>query len=133
MRILRKILLRIYPRIIRTYYQIYNRLLLSFLDVEIGINPIIFNKVYFRIASGGKLTIGDNFIFTSGGGTNPLCRNIRGQIFIDRNARIIIGNNSGISSGCLWAKEKIVIGDGVNIGGNTLRMFCDLAHVDIDV
>lgn len=77
-----------------------------------------------------SLTIGDNFVFTSGDAINPLCRNIRGKIFIDESASISIGNNSGISSACLWAKEKIVIGNGVNIGGDCIIMDTDAHNLD---
>ena len=45
----------------------------------------------------------------------------------NNNSQIIIGNNVGISSSCIWAKERITIGDNVNIGGDCLIMDND-AH-----
>lgn len=82
------------------------------------------------MSSGAKMSIGDNFTFSSGDGINPLCRNIRGKIFIGENASITIGNNSGISSACLWAKEHISIGNNVKIGGDCVLMDTDAHSLD---
>lgn len=96
----------------------------------IGRNMKVLDRIYLTIRDGGRLSIGNNFKFISGDGINPLCRNIRGKIFIDSNAEITIGNNSGISSACLWAKEKITIGNGVNIGGDCIIMDTDAHNLD---
>jgi len=82
------------------------------------------------MSPGAQMTIGDNFTFSSGDGINPLCRNIRGKIFIGPNATIEIGDNSGISSACLWAKEKITIGNNVKIGGDCVLMDTDAHSLD---
>ena len=76
----------------------------------------------------GGVFIGDDFHFTSGDSINPICRNIRGAIYtVTPLSRIEIGNRVGISSACLWAKERITIGNDVNIGGDCLIMDND-AH-----
>lgn len=98
--------------------------------VAFGRNMRIFNRLYLLMLENSRLRIGDNFTFSSGGGINPLCRNMRGKIYIDRNAEILIGDNTGISSSCLWAKEKIVIGSGVNIGGDCIIMDTDAHNLD---
>jgi len=82
---------------------------------------------------GASLTIGDNFTFSSGDGINPLCRNLRGKIFIDKDASIVIGNNVGISSACLWAKVRITIGDKVKIGGDCILMDTDAHNLDYQI
>lgn len=100
-----------------TYYKNWNSLYFRINDVKIGNNYKIFNKVY--LSGKGKVVIGDNFRFYSGGGFNPISRNIAGSIYtMTEKSTIVIGNNVGISSSCLWAKDKIVIGDNVNIGAN---------------
>jgi len=86
----------------------------------------VYNKVY--VSGKGKVIIGDDFHFTSGDSINPICRNVRGSIYtMTKEARIEIGDRVGISSACLWAKERITIGNDVNIGGDCLIMDND-AH-----
>ena len=78
----------------------------------------------------GYISIGDDFLFTSGAGINPLCRNIRGTLCAIRGAKIEIGNRVGISSSCLWARESIYIGNDVNIGGDCLILDSDFHPYD---
>ena len=71
-----------------------NRLVLK----KYGLNPkncVIFNKVDIRIKKSSRITIGDNFVFTSGSGTNPLSGNIEGTIYVDENAILQSGINMG--------------------------------------
>lgn len=115
------------PHLLKTlFYKRWNRLKFCLNGVEIGVNPIISNKIYLHIT--GSVKIGDNFKFSSGDNINPICRNIRGSILtMSKVARIEIGNNVAISSACLWAKERITIGNNVNIGGDCLLLDND-AH-----
>ena len=95
--------------------------------VSMGKGCKLYNKIYLYIARGGIAVIGDEFHFTSGDCLNPLCRNLEGVITINQNASLRIGNNVGISSGCIWAHQSIVIGNNVNIGGDCILMDSD-AH-----
>lgn len=90
----------------------------------------VFDRFYLSMQEGASLIIGNNFTFSSGDGINPLSRNIRGKIFIDKGASIKIGDNSGISSACLWSKEKITIGNNVKIGGDCVLMDTDAHNLD---
>lgn len=126
-------LLRLCPKFRSIYYVHYNRWMFRWRGASFGTNMKVFDRIYLTINPGGLLMIGNNFKFTSGDGINPLCRNIRGKIFIDKNATIKIGDNTGISSACLWAKENITIGDNVNIGGDCLIMDTDAHNLDYRV
>ena len=98
----------------------------SLIGIKYGKNKQVFDKIYVR--GYGKITIGDNFLFTSGEANNPICRNIRGCLSTTtKDSEIIIGDNVGISSACIWAQERITIGNNVNIGGDCLIMDSD-AH-----
>lgn len=101
--------------------------------VKFGKNLRVFDRFYLTMCPGASMTIGDNFTFSSGDGINPLCRNMRGKIFIDKDAEITIGDNSGISSACLWAKKSIHIGNRVNIGGNCILMDTDAHNLNWQV
>lgn len=124
---------RIHKKIAIAFFSIINKFKLRIYGVEYGKNIQIYNKIYIKILYGGKLIIGDNFKFTSGGGINPICKNTRGEIFIWNNAIIKIGNDTGISSACLWAKKKIIIGNNVKIGGDCLIMDTDAHSLDYQI
>ena len=87
--------------------------------VKYGSNMRVYNKI--SITGCGRIEIGDNFVFTSGASINPICRNLRGAIYTVRpNSQIKIGDHVGISSSCLWALDKITIGNNVKIGGDCI-------------
>lgn len=104
--------------IIRHCSIIYNLILLKINSVNFGNNCRIFNSFYLN--NNGYISIGDNFLMLSGGGYNPLCRNIKGAIVANKNSSIIIGNHVHVSSVCIRARKRIIIGDNVKIGGDTL-------------
>lgn len=94
----------------------------------------VHNKIYLNKAPGSKITIGDNFVFTSGEAFNPLCRNIRECMYTAYpSSRITIGDNSGISSACLWANTSITIGNHVKIGGDCIIMDTDAHSLDFNI
>ncbi|MBR4324051.1 MAG: acyltransferase [Bacteroidales bacterium] len=115
---------RIVPKLKNKFYRIWNRLYFKLIGIEYGKNMCVFDKIYVR--GYGKITIGDNFLFTSGEANNPICRNIRGCFSTTtKDSEIIIGDNVGISSACIWAQKSITIGNNVNIGGDCLIMDSD--------
>ena len=106
----------------------YNRFLFLKKNVVYGENMRVYNHVYIR--GNGTITIGNDFLFTNGDSINPICRNIRGCLYTSHNGQIIIGDHVGISAACIWAKEKIEIGNHVNIGGDCLIMDTDAHPID---
>ncbi len=100
-------------------------------DYSLGKNITIYTSFYLDICKGSKIEIGDNFTLISGEGFNPLSRNQKAAIVTSTpEALISIGNNVGMSSPCIWAKDKIIIGDYVNIGGDCILMDCDIHNLD---
>lgn len=119
-------LFRIVPKLRSILYRNWNKLYFMLIGIKFGKNMRVFDKVY--ISGHGTITIGDNFVFTSGSSINPICRNIKGCIHTaTEDSKITIGNNVGISSACIWSQTSITIGDNVNIGGDCLIMDSD-AH-----
>ena len=109
------------------FYCRWNRLKFKLKKVEFGKCLNVSSQMYLRVSPHSVVRIGDNFNFMSGECYNPLCRNIKGCIVTEPEAEIIIGNNVGVSSPCIWAHKKISIGDNVNIVGDCLLMDSD-AH-----
>lgn len=108
----------------------YHRLVFMCHGIQYGKNLRVYDGIYFRKNKKGRIVIGDSFTFTSGRGLNPICSNIKGVIRLDGSAKLVIGDNCGMSSTVLWAKESITIGNNVLIGGGSLIMDCDRHSVD---
>lgn len=130
---IRKILVKLFhvPNWVAYSSFIYwNRFLFTVNGVEYGSNMKVFNRFYLRVHSTAKVRIGDNFTFSSGGAHNPLCRVQRGMIYLTRNAHLTIGNNSGLSSACIWVKESVTIGNNVKVGGDCIILDNDCHSLD---
>lgn len=118
-RLILKMSFRIYPKLRMLFYRKYNKFYFWANGIKYGRRMLVQNKVY--VIGNGLVTIGDDFHFTSGDSFNPICRNIRGALYtMTPEAKIEIGDRVGISSACLWAKERITIGNDVNIGGDCI-------------
>lgn len=115
------------------FYLIWNRIVFYLNNISYGKNLRIYNKFYLLKHPTACIEIGNNFIFTSGEAFNPLCRNIRGCIFADQNLKLKIGNNTGISSACIWVKESITIGSNVKIGGDCILMDTDAHNLNYEI
>lgn len=126
-------LLRMPRRIRRIYYIHWNRIKFRINRIQFGKSMTVYNKIYVYVCSTAKITIGNNFVFTSGANFNPLCRNIRGSIYAENDAVIKIGNNVGISSACIWAKNSITIGNYVKIGGDCIILDSDAHNLDYKI
>ena len=123
-------ILRIPAKLLYYFYIVWNRVLFSLNGVEYGSNMKVFNRFYLRLHPTAKVRIGDNFTFSSGGAHNPLCRVQRGMIYLSRNARLTIGDNSGLSSACIWVKDSVTIGNNVNVGGDCIILDNDCHSLD---
>lgn len=123
-------LLRIPRRLRMIYYVHWNRIKFHICGIRFGKNMRVINKLYLQIHSTAKVEIGDDFIFTSGSNFNPLCKNIRGSIYVPEGSKLIIGNQVGISSATLWAMQEIRIGSRVKIGGDCIIMDTDAHSLD---
>lgn len=116
------------PRKFRcVFYYYWNKFVFRIKGVSFGKNLRVSSFLYVQKGVDSEIAIGDNLTFTSGECFNPLCRNVRGCIVTEPGASIIIGNNVGMSSSCVWSHSKITIGNRVNIGGDCILMDSD-AH-----
>lgn len=105
------------PRFFRQFfYKVFNRIMLWSADVNFGHNLRIYNRFYLKKYHGANFLIGDNFLLCSGESINPISRNAKGCIFLNTNSTLIVGNNVGMSSPCIWCDKSITIGNNVKIG-----------------
>lgn len=110
----------------------FNRWLLRAKGVVTGKDCTIIGKI--KVIGHGKITIGDNFMMTSGEHINPISANLQGTFFTDSpKARITIGNNVGMSSTRMWIHDSLTIGDNVKIGGGVLLIDTDCHPKDYEM
>lgn len=123
----RRIGSQFFNKIINSLNWRWGRFKMKSYGISFGKNLIVQGNLYLKTGVDSKGEIGDNCCFKSGRGINPLSRNIKSSIHIEDGASLIIGNNCGFSSVCLWAHQSIVIGNYVNIGADTILLDSD-AH-----
>lgn len=89
--------------------------------------PVIFNK------KGATLMIGNGCIIKSSFLSNLVGLYSR-TIIVTRKegARIVIGDNVGISGATIYAREEIIVGDNTNIGGNVKILDNDFHPIEAD-
>lgn len=79
---------------------------------------------------GGKISIGDNFYFSSGYGVNPIAGNLQGAVYVEPGASLSIGNDVGMSSTRMWIHDSVTIGNHVKIGACVLITDTDAHPLD---
>lgn len=123
------------PRRLRmTFYILWNKAKFWMNDIEYGTGLQVHNVVYLTKHPKACMKIGCNVTVTSGEAFNPLCRNIRASFCLERSTSLIeIGDDTGMSSPCIWAKERISIGNRVKIGGDCILMDSDAHNLDYRV
>lgn len=100
----------------------YAKIYLTLMNCSFGRNLKVCGVVYFRPGSVSSITLGDNVALTARFLTNSVGLSNPTMLECIKKGKIEIGNNSGLSSSILSARQLIKIGDNVNIGGN-VRIF----------
>ena len=113
--------IKLYPHV--------NRMILRMHGAALGENVQIPGKVFWQVG-GGKIAIGKDFYFSSGEGVNPIAGNAQGVVYVESDARLVIGDNVGMSSTRLWIHDSVTIGDNVKIGGCVLITDTDAHPMD---
>ena len=113
---------------IKLYARI-NRMILKAHGVVFGKNLQIPGKVSWLIG-GARISIGDNFYFSSGDAVNPMTSNLQGAVYVEPGAELTIGNNVGMSSTRFWVHDSVAIGDNVKIGACVLVTDTDAHPMD---
>lgn len=115
-------------RIIVKFFILLNRFYFRLKSIEYGNSLMVMGLMKLDVR--GELLIGDNLNIISGQMFNPLGRNLKTCIRVEKNALIIIGNNVGTSCVSIWSKEKIIIGNNVKLGANVMVFDSDMHSLD---
>ena len=98
--------------------------------VRLGRGSRIEGKVYLRLDGRSTVSIGQDCHIVGDLGINRIGRNIASSLSAGEGAVIRIGDGVGISNSCLWARERIEIGNHVNIGADCLLLDHDAHSLD---
>lgn len=99
---------------------LWNLIRFKRVGVQFGKGLRVRGHIQLQVRKGGKVKLGDNVVISSGNNANPMGRNICSSIRVHEGATLIIGNNFGMSSGCLWVSQGVSIGNNVKIGALTI-------------
>jgi acetyltransferase-like isoleucine patch superfamily enzyme len=80
----------------------------------------------------GHCVIGKKLVLNSGKYYNMIGRQQQCYFIVGPNAKLVIGNNVGISSSAIVCHSSIIIGDNVKIGGDTAIYDTDFHSLDSD-
>lgn len=85
----------------------------------IGKKSNIKYSVVLKFGTSSIIVIGDYFTLFSGSKLNPLSKNLQSCLQVNDGAKLLIGNNVGISSSTIWVHKSVSIGNNVTIGANS--------------
>lgn len=121
---------KINQKIRNKYYIFWNRLKFKVLGVALGKNATMRDSCPIIINGNGMISIGDNFLWSNGGGYNPLSVNHLGSICVEDNASVFIGDNVQMTGTVIWAYSCIKIGNNVKIGADAILLDTDAHSLD---
>ena len=102
------------------------------LNSKVKFNPSkcrFWGRTYLDINKGSDITIGDYFIANSGVNGGIDCGN-GCKIAVQKGAKLIIGEHSGMTNTIIQCHEEIIIGNHVNIGAGCMIMDSNFHSTD---
>lgn len=113
-------------KVVNRLYTIFSNIIHQFLSYiiffgqGIRINDFSIQGIpYISVSLRGECLIGSGFKMNNGLRSNPLGPPQRSIIFVAPHARLVIGNNVGISQTAIVCFQKITIGNNVMIGSGS--------------
>lgn len=88
-----------------------------------------YGKTFLCLKAGAEVIIGNGFIARSGKTAGIDCGN-GCKIAVEHNARLIIGEMSGITNTVIQCHKEIIIGNNVNIGAGCMIMDSNFHSTD---
>lgn len=101
----------------KNFYTPINKLKFRLNHVKYGSNLCVRGNVFvYRHYESAVIQIGDNVSINSAKWANPIGSGNRTYFQVNENARLIIGNNCGISNTAIACEKEVVIENNVTIG-----------------
>ena len=112
------------------YYRWWNPIRFRMNGITLGEHSNIINRLFLFKEPEAHISIGKWFTLTSGEAFNPICRIQMACLCARGKGKIVIGDNVGMSSPCIWATNLVKFGNRVLIGGDCLIMDNDAHNID---
>ena len=99
-------------------------------NIRIGVGYKIKGDFCLTVGKNSTIVIGKRLKIYSNSHLNPISKGQGSVICTENFAKLIIGNDVGMSSVCIWVHKKIEIGDNVKIGACTTILDSDCHSLD---
>lgn len=111
---------------------LYNKTVFKMRGIKAGKNINIHGRIYCVATDKGSVELGNDVSINSSLKSNPIGGDTRTILFVGKDAKLRIGNNTGISNCAICACNSVTIGNNVLIGGGTKIYDTDFHWLDFD-
>ena len=118
-------------KLLAYYNNLYNAILFFRENIIIGKDYRIKGRLF--VNNKGTIKIGENFKANSGKNYNPIGGDTVLRLLCHENAKLIIGNNVGMSNSTFVCANKITIKNNVMIGGGCRFWDTDFHPIDYKI
>ncbi len=110
--------------------KLLNQLKFKIFDIKYGENFKVYGSIFLK--GKGSIRIGENVTINSSYFKNPIGGQKFTSLVVANKAKLIIGNNVGLSNSAIFSSHKIVINDYVFIGGDCKIFDTDFHSIHLD-
>ncbi|MCJ8319609.1 MAG: acyltransferase [Colwellia sp.] len=115
-------------KFVYAFYTVLNRVSLHTESVKFLPCLTIFGRIFIR--NYGGITLGRNVKITSSFSKNPIVNSFFTSLVTEKNGKITIGDNTGISNSFFYSVSSITIGENVLIGAGCKVYDTDFHSID---
>ena len=119
-------------RLINIPNVLYNKTVFKMRGIKAGKNFNVNGRIYCVTTDKGSVEIGNDVSINSSLRSNPIGGDTRTILFVGKDAKLRIGNYTGISNCAICACNSVTIGNNVLIGGGTKIYDTDFHLLDFD-
>lgn len=116
--------------IIYSPYILLNRLQYAMKHVRVGKNHITNGILCIKVHKGARVVMGNNVRINSRAKANPIGGGDRTYLQVLKNAKVIIGDNVGMSNCAITTAKQVIIGNHVRIGAGVKIYDTDFHSLD---
>ena len=113
-----KLIIKIYYKYLTIFWSIFVKIHLKLLGVKIGKNVTFLGFPIINIGKDSEIILMDNVILCSDSRFTQVGINHPVILKTSKHAKLIIGNDTGISGGTIYANKKVEIGSECLIGAD---------------
>lgn len=127
-KIIKILVLSPYRQVLKSYFFIYNYLMLKINKVNYDQMPVINGKLI--ITNNGQCSFGDHVVFNSSIASNLVGLYKPSTVAVMQGAKFTVNSHSGFSGVSIFCEKSIEIGSYCNFGGNVSIWDTDFHPID---